>query len=165
MSRGRPAAVVALNDDEKNQLLSIARSRALPHGIVRRAQIVLACAEGEANASIARRMKLNPMTVGKWRRRYLERGWKDCTMNCAPDGRAPTKTSASPRSSTPPCNPNRPTLPTWTTRSMAERTGISKSTCSAGSTCSACSRTAKSTSNSPTTPSSSRKSATSWACT
>ena len=74
MPRGRPIEPVVLNDEAKSQLLSIARSRSLPHGIVQRAQIVLACAAGQSNATIAERMEINKMTVGKWRRRYCEQG-------------------------------------------------------------------------------------------
>ena len=74
MPRGRPIEPVVLTDDEKDQLLSLASSRSLPHGVVRRAQIVLACAQGEANASIARRMRLSDATVGKWRKRYRMQG-------------------------------------------------------------------------------------------
>ena len=44
---------VVLTGEEKAQLVSLANSRSVPHGIVRRAQIVLACAAGESNASIA----------------------------------------------------------------------------------------------------------------
>jgi putative transposase len=39
------------------------------HALVRRAQIVLACADAEPNNRIAKRMKLSNATVGKWRRR------------------------------------------------------------------------------------------------
>ena len=45
MLRGRPIEPVVLTDDEEFQLLSLANSRALPHGLVRPAQIVLACAK------------------------------------------------------------------------------------------------------------------------
>ena len=55
MSRGRPATPLTLDQHQKDQLLCIARSRSLPHGIVRRAQIVLACAEGETHTAIAKR--------------------------------------------------------------------------------------------------------------
>ena len=41
---------------------------------MQRAQIVLDCAQGESNAAIAKRMGLSNVTVGKWRRRYLELG-------------------------------------------------------------------------------------------
>ena len=58
MPRGRPMEPLVLTDDEESQLLSLANSRSLPHGLVQRARIVLACAQGEANTSIARRMRL-----------------------------------------------------------------------------------------------------------
>ena len=74
MPRGHPMEPVVLTDDEKSQLLSLANSRSLPHGLVQRAQIVLACARGEANASIARRVGVSNATVGKWRKRYRHAG-------------------------------------------------------------------------------------------
>lgn len=54
-------AVVALPspsiyEGEKEKWLSIAHSRLLPHGMVQRAQIVLACAEGESHVVIAQRL-------------------------------------------------------------------------------------------------------------
>jgi len=128
MPRGRPAAPVALNEEEKSQLLGIARSRALPHGIVRRAQIVLACAEGEPNAAIAKRMKLNPMTVGKWRRRYLECGLEGLHDELRPgrpraheDERVAEVINAALQSQP-------PNATHWSARSMAEHAGVSKST-------------------------------------
>ncbi len=63
MAPGRPIAPIVLDDTEKSQLLSLTNARSLPHGLVRRAQIVLACAEGEPNASIARRMRLTPANL------------------------------------------------------------------------------------------------------
>ncbi|MFN9695688.1 MAG: helix-turn-helix domain-containing protein, partial [Synechococcaceae cyanobacterium] len=65
---------LVLREGEIQQLQSIASSRSLPHSIVQRAQIVLACAAGESNTSIAKRMGLTGMTVGKWRKRYRELG-------------------------------------------------------------------------------------------
>ena len=128
MPRGRPIAPVTLNRDEKNQLLSIARSRSLPHGIVRRAQIVLACADGEPNASIAKRMKLNPMTVGKWRRRYLQQGLQGLHDQLRPgrpraheDERVAEVINTALQSQP-------PNATHWSVRAMAEHTGISKST-------------------------------------
>ena len=44
---------LVLSDDEVQQLQGIASSRLLPHSIVQRAQIVLACGAGETNTSIA----------------------------------------------------------------------------------------------------------------
>lgn len=58
MARGRPVAPIQLNDEERTQLMSLAHFRSLPHGLVQRAQIVLACPDGEANSEIAPRLKL-----------------------------------------------------------------------------------------------------------
>ncbi len=74
MVPGRPKFRLELSADETTQLQGIANSRSLPHGLVRRAQIVLASASGEPNSAIAQRMGLTPVTVGKWRKRYLEHG-------------------------------------------------------------------------------------------
>ena len=74
MAVGRPMPPLVLSDDEVQQLQSIANSRSLPHSIVQRAQIVLACGAGETNTSISKRMGLTGMTVGKWRKRYRDLG-------------------------------------------------------------------------------------------
>jgi len=73
MTMGRPKTELVLTDDERSQLQSFARSRSLPSAISDRARIVLSCAEGEPNNSIAQRLKLTNATVGKWRRRFIER--------------------------------------------------------------------------------------------
>jgi putative transposase len=65
---------LVISDDEVQQLQALASSRSLPHSIVQRAQIVLACGAGETNTAIAKRMGLTGMIVGKWRKRYRELG-------------------------------------------------------------------------------------------
>jgi putative transposase len=67
---GLPMSPLVLSDEEVQQLQGIAISRSLPQSIVQRAQIVLACGAGETNTSIAKRMGLTGVTVGKWRKRY-----------------------------------------------------------------------------------------------
>lgn len=66
MAVSPPMPLLVLAEDEVQQLQSIANSRSLPHAIVQRAQIVLACGAGETNTSIAKRMGLTGSTVGKW---------------------------------------------------------------------------------------------------
>jgi putative transposase len=73
MNRGRPKADLVLTNDERAQLVSFARSRSLPTSLSMRARIILSSAEGEANSSIALRLKLTNATVGKWRTRFIER--------------------------------------------------------------------------------------------
>ncbi len=128
MPRGRVLPELKLSDEERSQLLAIARSRSLPHGIVRRAKIVLASADGETNKDIAKRMRLNQLTVGKWRRRYLAEGLQGLHDELRPgrprsleDERVAEVINTALQS--PP-----PHATHWTVRSMAEHTGISKST-------------------------------------
>ena len=41
---------------------------------MQRAQLDLACEAGETKTDIAKRMELTGITVGMWRKRYLEQG-------------------------------------------------------------------------------------------
>ena len=53
---------------------SIANSRSLAHGLVRRAEIVLLTADGWPNQAISRALGVTRATVGTWRQRFLDRG-------------------------------------------------------------------------------------------
>jgi putative transposase len=70
---GRPKADLVLSEEERAQLSAIARSRSMPVALSLRARIVLAAADGEPNSEIAKRLQLTGATVGKWRRRFIER--------------------------------------------------------------------------------------------
>lgn len=74
MALGRPLPPLVLNDEDSQKLKGIAKPQSLPHSLVQRAQIVLACTAGESNNSIDERMGLNCNTVGRWGNRYLEHG-------------------------------------------------------------------------------------------
>ena len=74
MITGRPKKPVALSEEEREQLNAIANSRSLPHGLVRRARIILMAADGIPNNAIAGRVGLSHQTVCQWRQRYLEQG-------------------------------------------------------------------------------------------
>jgi putative transposase len=71
---GRPLPALQLDGEQRQQLEAMASSRSLPHGLVTRVRIVLLSAEGLSNRDIAARLRLNRMTVGLWRRRFLKRG-------------------------------------------------------------------------------------------
>ncbi len=73
MPMGRPKSELKLNSDEEAQLESFARSRSLPAALTMRAKLILACAAGASNSEIAGRLQIGPATVGKWRRRFIER--------------------------------------------------------------------------------------------
>src|SRR5947209_3859050 len=71
MRLGRPKVALILSDDERARLDSLAhRSRSAPH-LARRARIVLACGDGRDNQTVAKRLRMSPTTVCKWRARFL----------------------------------------------------------------------------------------------
>src|SRR3712207_5359554 len=71
MALGRPMVALTLTADERVQLESLAhRARSAPH-LARRARIILACAEGHQSQIVARRVRVAPATVWKWRKRFV----------------------------------------------------------------------------------------------
>jgi hypothetical protein len=71
MRLGRPKVALILTDEERVRLDSLAhRSRTAPH-LARRARIILACADGGGNKSVAKRLRMSQTTVWKWRGRFL----------------------------------------------------------------------------------------------
>ena len=71
---GRPSTPLELSESDREQLQSMAQSRSLPHGLVRRAEIVLLAAEGWPHEAIGGAVGVSRVTVGKWRQRFLDRG-------------------------------------------------------------------------------------------
>jgi transposase len=65
---------VVLTDADRRVLTRRARSGRRPHRDVQRAAIVLAAAEGTANAEIARRLGICCDTARKWRALFCARG-------------------------------------------------------------------------------------------
>lgn len=71
MSRGRPLRELTLSTSERDELVSITRSRSMPQALATRARIILLAAEGQSNTAIAEQLGLTRPTVGTWRERYL----------------------------------------------------------------------------------------------
>jgi transposase len=72
-SRGRPKQALTLTDDEREVLARWSRRPKSPHSLAQRSRIVLECANGADNVVVAAKLDVNQATVGKWRRRFLER--------------------------------------------------------------------------------------------
>ncbi|MGH7775568.1 MAG: IS630 family transposase [Candidatus Dormibacterales bacterium] len=128
MPSGRPKAALAVPDEDRVQLLRWTQRTKSSNGLARRAGIVLRCADGLANNVVAKQMRVANATVGKWRRRYIERGLAGLLDE--PRCGAPRMVSddeveavvvktleATPRGAT-----------HWSTRSMAEASGLSDTT-------------------------------------
>ena len=74
MAMGRPKATLVLDSELREQLESLANSRSLPAGLVRRAKIILLSASGKNDREIAPQLETSRNTVGLWRRRFLAQG-------------------------------------------------------------------------------------------
>jgi putative transposase len=125
---GNVARVVRLEPDQQRQLEAFANARSLPHAQVLRAKILLLAAEGRTNKAIAAELGVTRETVGKWRSRFLERGIEGLYDELRP-GKPRTITDeqvAEVIQATLNRTPKGQTH--WSVRTMAEETGISKST-------------------------------------
>src|SRR5205823_1837468 len=67
-------ASLNLADTDREQLERWARAGDNRRPLALRARIVLCCHAGCSNRESARRLKLTPQTVGKWRARFLAHG-------------------------------------------------------------------------------------------
>jgi transposase len=130
MRTGRPKAELTLSDDERQELESLARRRRSAPALAQRARMVLACAVGHDNKTVARRVRVSPSTVGKWRRRFVEdrvAGLMDEPRPGAPRQITDEQIEdviVRTLESTP------PGATQWSTRDMAKATGLSHMTIS-----------------------------------
>ncbi len=129
MPRGRPLPPLTVSPDARAELASMARSRSLPAGLVQRARIVLLCAEGLDNTTVAARVGVSRQTVGRWRERFRLQGLMGLYDEHRP-GRPRTLSDEAlmlllqkTLEDSPPDGATH-----WTCRTMAEATGVSKST-------------------------------------
>lgn len=128
MALGRPIPLLQLTDGEREELERWARRAKTAQGLAQRARIVLGCAAGKSNTAVAAELRLTKATVGKWRVRFLERRLDGLLDEPRPG--APRKIGddqveqvlALTLESTPPDATH------WSTRSMAQRCGLGKST-------------------------------------
>ena len=67
---GRPTARITLTDNERETLQRWARRPSSAQVLALRSRIVLASAEGRTDQDVAAELKVHPVTVSKWRRRF-----------------------------------------------------------------------------------------------
>src|ERR1043165_10274386 len=74
MRRGRPKRIVELSQEQRDELVRWTNRPTTAQALALRARIVLACAEGGDDVMVAARVGTCRETVGRWRRRFIERG-------------------------------------------------------------------------------------------
>jgi len=130
MRTGRPKRPLTLTEDEQERLQSMAH-RARSHPLLaRRARVVLACAQGLANKTVAKKLRCSLGMVGKWRSRFLKARLEGLYDEPRPG--APRKvTDAQVEQIVIQTLESTPRAQThWSTRGLAQATGLSRMTIS-----------------------------------
>src|SRR3989442_10509466 len=70
---GRPKAAVVITDVERTELVRLTKRAHVNRLLAFRARLVLACADAATDTAVARRHRTTNTTVGKWRKRFIER--------------------------------------------------------------------------------------------
>jgi transposase len=125
---GRPKAELMLTDDEREQLVRWSRRAKSSQALALRSRIVLACADGMDNKTVASRLGCAAATVGKWRARFVEHRLDGLSDEPRP-GRPPSISVDQVEDVVVATLESTPENAThWSRAKMAERTGLSKST-------------------------------------
>ena len=119
---------MVLTDDERDRLTRWSRRAKSSQALALRSRIVLGCADGVDNKTVAARVGCTPGTVGKWRARFVELRL-DGLVDEARSGRPPVVTLAQVEDVVVATLESTPANAThWSRTKMAERTGLSRST-------------------------------------
>jgi transposase len=124
----RTAVEIELSPEARATLDEIVRSRMSSVRLVERARIVLMAADGMENKAIARRLKVDPQRVGRWRRRYAESGLAGIERDRPGRGRkAETAQRETPRILNATLHAKPPGGAThWSTRTLGRHLGVSR---------------------------------------
>jgi putative transposase len=128
MARGRPIQSIDLAQEVKEELHSIARSRSLPHGLVRRAKIIIMAAEGFNNKTVAQKIGLSAAVVGMWRKRFIQQGLTGLYDEPKPGGPRSVSDEQVAHLIRKTLHKKPKNGTHWTCRSIAKETKLSKST-------------------------------------
>ena len=128
MPRGRQLPPLVLTSEQREHLTAVSQSTSMPYGLVQRARIVLTCAQGLTNSAVAERLDASPSAVGKWRRRFIERGVQGLHDELRP-GRPRTYDDEKVAELINRALQDKPdNASAWSVRLMAQAQGVSKST-------------------------------------
>jgi transposase len=119
-------AEVRLSEEERVVLERWARRHTSAQALALRCRIVLAAAEGEQSKDIAARLGCNSSTVGRWRGRFAERGLDGLHDEPRPGKPRSIGDQDVERVIVKTLEQQPPNATHWSTRSMAEATGMSQ---------------------------------------
>jgi transcriptional regulator with XRE-family HTH domain len=118
-----------LAEEQRQRLEKWSRGGATPYRLVHRAKVVLLAAEGMSNRRIASKLGLNPITVARWRSRFLLLGTEGIRQDAPRLGSPPPVPDWLVRTVLRKTMFERPTSSArWSTRTLAREVGVSHST-------------------------------------
>jgi len=124
----RPTVSLELTAEERVDLQAIATSRSMPHGLVRRAQLILWSESGVPLTEVGRRLKVTGPTVHHWRLRFRKLRLAGLHDQLKP-GRPRTHDEEQIAQLLNTVLTRKPKAAThWSVRTLAKSTGVSKST-------------------------------------
>jgi transposase len=127
MRTGRPIPPLTLTPSERETLERWARRAKTAQAVAQRARLILGCAAGRTNTVVAHELRVTKQTVGKWRSRFLLRRL-DGLLDEPRPGAPRTITDAQVERVLTRTLESTPVDAThWSTRSMAQASGLSRS--------------------------------------
>jgi transposase len=127
---GRPKAELTMSKADREELERYERGRTVSQALAQRTRIVLACADGKDNVAVARELGVIEHTVGKWRKRFV----KDAIDGLCDAPRPNVHRRLSDEKVEAVIRTTLEALPPgsthWSTRKMAKRSGVSRSSVS-----------------------------------
>src|ERR1700756_3682952 len=128
MAIGRPTRPLNVTPEERQKLTMLARRPKSSQAMAMRACIVLGCDAGASNGMVARRLRISGATVCKWRERFRVRRLEGVLDEPRP-GAPRSITDAQVEEVITTTLESMPANCThWSTRLMAQKTGLSQST-------------------------------------
>jgi transposase len=124
---GRALPTFEISADEREALDRWIRRPKTAQALALRARIVFACEGGRSDSAVAKQLGLDRGTVGKWRRRFLERGLDGLLDEPRPGAPRTISDADVERVITLTLEEQPDDATHWSTRSMARRTGMSQS--------------------------------------
>ena len=120
----RVAPQITLSAQDRQTLQRWSRGRSTPARQVLRANIVLAAAEGKENRAIASELKTDRLLVGRWRKRFAEKGLAGIEKDAPRGGRKPRAREALANRIVEWTTQKKPVNAThWSTRTLAKELG------------------------------------------
>jgi len=130
MPLGRPLSPLILLPAERQPLLEWTRRRKTAQALALRGRIVLLCASGLSNSEVARRLHVTGATVCKWRQRFVQFRLDGLLDEPRPGTTRRLSDAAVERVLARTLESQPPAATHWSTRSLAQASGLSQSSIS-----------------------------------